>query len=101
MVDGERRLTRRPATRRDGRLIPSVTMFTSTFLKDAAERAVSTFAQTLVALVGTDAVDILTVDLGDSLKAAAVAGGLSLIKSYAAARGPIGDDSASAVDLKG
>ena len=76
-------------------------MFTSTFLKDAAERAVSTFAQTLVALVGTNAVDILTVDLGDSLKAAAVAGGLSLIKSYAAARGPIGDDSASAVDLKG
>lgn len=76
-------------------------MFTSTFLKDAAERAVATFAQTLVALVGTNAVDILSVNLADSVKAAAVAGGLSLIKSYAAARGPIGDHSASAVDLKG
>lgn len=74
-------------------------MFTSTFLKDAAERAVSTFAQTLVALVGTNAVDILSVNLGDSLKAAAVAGGLSLVKSYAAARGPIGDSSASVVNL--
>jgi hypothetical protein len=76
-------------------------MFTSTFLKDAAERAVATFAQTLVALVGTNAVDILTVDLGDSVKASLVAGALSLVKSYAAARGPIGDDSASAVRLDG
>jgi hypothetical protein len=76
-------------------------MFTSTFLKDAAERAVATFAQTLVALVGTNAVDILTVDLADSVKASLVAGVLSLVKSIAAARGPIGDDSASAVDLKG
>jgi hypothetical protein len=76
-------------------------MFTSTFLKDAAERAVATFAQTLVALVGTNAVDILTVDLADSVKASLVAGALSLVKSYAAARGPIGDDSASAVRLDG
>jgi len=76
-------------------------MFSPTFLKDAAERAVATFAQTLVALVGTNAVDILSVNLADSLKAAAVAGGLSLVKSIAAARGPIGDDSASAVRLDG
>jgi hypothetical protein len=76
-------------------------MFTSTFLKDAAERAVATFAQTLVALVGTNAVDILSVNLADSVKASLVAGALSLVKSYAAARGPIGDDSASAVRLDG
>ena len=69
------------------------------FIKDAVERAVATFAQTLVALVGTDAVDILSVGLGDSLKAAAVAAGLSIVKSVAAARGPIGDSSASAVNL--
>jgi hypothetical protein len=74
-------------------------MFDPKFLKDAAERAVATFAQTLVALVGTDAVDILSVGIGDSLKAAAVAAGLSLVKSVAAARGPIGDSSASAVNL--
>jgi len=74
-------------------------MFEPKFLKDVAERAVATFAQTLVALVGTDAVDILSVGLGDSLKAAAVAAGLSVVKSVAAARGPIGDSSASAVNL--
>jgi len=74
-------------------------MFDPKFLKDVAERAIATFAQTLVALVGTDAVDILSVGLGDSLKAAAVAAGLSVVKSVAAAKGPIGDTSASAVNL--
>jgi len=75
-------------------------MFKTTFIKDAVERAVATFAQTLVALVGTDAVDILSVGLGDSLKAAGVAAGLSLVKSFAAAKGPIGDSSASVVNLE-
>ena len=76
-------------------------MFEPKFLKDVAERAVATFAQTLVALVGTNAVDILSVGIGDSLKAAAVAAGLSVVKSVAAAKGPIGDTSASAVNLGG
>jgi len=76
-------------------------MFETSFIKDVAERAVATFAQTLVALVGTNAVDILSVNLGDSLKAAAVAAGLSIAKSVAAAKGPIGDTSASAVNLNG
>jgi hypothetical protein len=76
-------------------------MFETSFIKDVAERAVATFAQTLVALVGTDAVDILSVGIGDSLKAAAVAAGLSIVKSVAAAKGPIGDSSASAVNLNG
>lgn len=74
-------------------------MFDPKFLKDVAERAVATFAQTLVALVGTNAVDILSVGIGDSLKAAAVAAGLSVVKSVAAAKGPIGDSSASVVNL--
>lgn len=74
-------------------------MFEPKFLKDVAERAVATFAQTLVALVGTNAVDILSVGIGDSLKAAAVAAGLSVVKSVAAAKGPVGDTSASAVNL--
>jgi len=76
-----------------------VSMFEPKFLKDVAERAVATFAQTLVALVGTNAVDILSVGIGDSLKAAAVATGLSVVKSVAAAKGPVGDTSASAVNL--
>jgi hypothetical protein len=98
MVDDERRLTGNPTRRSTATLD---VMFSPTFLKDAAERAVATFAQTLVALVGTNAVDILSVGFADSLKAAAVAGGLSLVKSIAAARGPIGDSSASAVRLEG
>ena len=76
-------------------------MFEPTFIKDAAERAISTFAQTLIALVGTEATGILSVNLGDSLKAAAVAAGLSLVKAVAAAKGPIGDTSASVVNLGG
>jgi hypothetical protein len=76
-------------------------MFDPKFLKDVAERAIATFAQTLVALVGTNAVDILSVGLTDSLKAAGVAAGLSVVKSVAAAKGPIGDSSASVVNLGG
>lgn len=76
-------------------------MFETNFLKDVAERAIATFAQTLVALVGTNAVDILNVGMGDSLKAAAVAAGLSVVKSVAAAKGPIGDKSCSTVNLGG
>jgi hypothetical protein len=76
-------------------------MFDPKFLKDAAERAISTFAQTLIALVGTNATDVVNVGLSDSLKAAAVAGVLSVVKSIAAAKGPIGDKSASVVNLGG
>ena len=74
-------------------------MFKTSFVKDVAERAIATFAQTLIALVGTNAVDLLTVGFGDALKAAAVAAGLSVAKSVAAAKGPIGDSSASVVRL--
>lgn len=74
-------------------------MLSSKFLKDAVERAISTFAQTLIALVGTDAVDILSVSITDSVKAAAVAAGLSIVKSYAAAKAPLGDGSASLTRL--
>ena len=74
-------------------------MFTPNFIRDSGERALATFAQTLIALVGTDAANVLEVGITDSLKAAAVAGALSIVKSIAAAKGPIGDSSASLADL--
>lgn len=73
-------------------------MFTKTFLKDAAERALATFAQTLLALVGTDAVNMLSVGFVDSLKAAGVAALLSVLKSVGAFKAPNGS-SASLVKL--
>lgn len=51
------------------------------FWKAATERAVSTFAQSLVALLGADGLGLLDVDWGDTLSAA----GLALILAYAKA----------------
>ena len=74
-------------------------MFSSVLLKDSAERAVSTFCQTLVALVGTDGAGLLDVGLVDSLMASLAAAALSIVKSYAAIKGPIGGVNASMVDI--
>lgn len=74
-------------------------MFSTVMFKDSAERALSTFCQTLIALVGTDGAGVLDVSIVDSLSASLVAALLSVLKSYAAAKGPIGDSSASLVDL--
>lgn len=53
------------------------------FWKAAAERSIKTFAQTLVALAGTNAVDAISVDIADAFLAAAVAAGLSIATSVA------------------
>ena len=42
---------------------------------------------------------MLDVGLGDSLKASAIAGLLSIVKSYAAIKGPIGGRNPSMVNL--
>ena len=75
-------------------------MFSSTMFKDSAERAISAFCQTLIALVGTDGAGMLDVGMADSLKASAVAGLLSIVKSYAAIKGPIGGSNPSMVNLE-
>ena len=75
-------------------------MFSSVLLKDSAERAVSTFCQTLVALVGTDGAGLLDVGLVDSLMASLAAAVLSIVKSYAAIKGPIGGPNPSMVDIE-
>ena len=56
---------------------------TKTMLKDTAERALSTFAQTLIALIGTDGVGLLNVGLVDSIIASLVAAFLSVLKAFA------------------
>tara|TARA_R110002020_G_scaffold392190_1_gene602479 strand:+ start:66 stop:320 length:255 start_codon:yes stop_codon:yes gene_type:complete len=75
-------------------------MFSTTGFKDSAERAVSAFCQTLIALIGTDGAGMLDVGMADSLKASAVAGLLSIVKSYAAIKGPIGGANPSVVNLE-
>ena len=53
----------------------------SQFLKDAAERAVKTFAQTLLAYFGADALDVLHANWGNALSVAAGATVLSVLSS--------------------
>tara|TARA_A100001391_G_scaffold197081_1_gene176645 strand:- start:1679 stop:1912 length:234 start_codon:yes stop_codon:yes gene_type:complete len=75
-------------------------MFSTSMFKDSAERAVSTFCQTFVALVGTDGAGILDINLADSLMASLAAAALSVVKSYAAIKGPIGGVNPSMVNLE-
>lgn len=56
-------------------------MFEADFLKATAERAIKTFIQTLLALVGTDAAGVLSVDLGASVQVAASAALISVLTS--------------------
>lgn len=73
-------------------------MLNKTQITDVLERALATYLQTVVGLLGaaTFGVDALS-DLG-TVKACLVGGipaGLSVIKSYLAIKLPIGDESAS------
>lgn len=72
-------------------------MFTKTFLKDTVERAVKTFAQSLVAslAVGTG---LLDVDWLNALSIAGLATIISVLTSVGS--GYVGDDSASVVKLQ-
>ena len=60
-------------------------MFDSRFWVAAAERAVKTFAQTLVALIGTGAVGVMDLDWLQMLSVAATATILSVLTSVASA----------------
>lgn len=70
----------------------------SAFIADSVERAVKTFAQTIVALLGAGAVNIVTVDWGQILSVAAGAAVVSLLTSVASSG--VGDNSASLVNKK-
>lgn len=60
--------------------------FNAVFLKDAVERAVKTFAQTVVGLLGADTVlSVVDVDWGQMVGVGATAAVLSLLTSVASA----------------
>ncbi len=70
-------------------------MFSKAFALATAERAVKTFAQTLVALLSVGATGLLDVDWPVALSAAGLATLLSVLTSIAS--GTVGNDSPSLV----
>lgn len=60
-------------------------MFEKKFLIASGERALKTFFQTLVALLGTDATGLVNVDILASLQIALYASVLSVLSSFASA----------------
>ena len=60
-------------------------MFTLVWLKDAAERALKTFAQSLLATLTLNGVDILHLDWGQALAAAGTATAISVLTSVVSA----------------
>lgn len=58
---------------------------TKRFLRETLERAIKTFAQTLVAILGAGAVDLLSVPWGSALSAAGLAALLSVLTSVGSA----------------
>jgi len=74
-------------------------MFTKVFLKDSVERSLTAAAASLVSLLGSNGSGVVDIAAFDSVKASIVAGVLMFAKCVAAARGPIGDASASMVDI--
>lgn len=70
-------------------------MYNKKFLEDLAERAIKTFAQTFLALVGSDMAGIFTIATVDTLKVSLGAALLSVLSSIASTQ--VGDpESASA-----
>lgn len=76
---------------------------TSQFVKDALERAIKTFAETLLAYFGADAFDVLNANWPNALSVAAGATVLSVLLSVASLKiGNSGTASATdAVELAG
>jgi hypothetical protein len=61
-------------------------MFEKDFLKAVAERAIKTFAQAFLAIIGTNATGAISADMGDALKVAAVSALISVLTSFGSAQ---------------
>ncbi|MDT2575974.1 holin [Lactococcus petauri] len=72
-------------------------MFTKTFLKDTAERAVKTFAQSMVAVMTAGSTGVLDVDWVNALSVSLLATLVSVLTSIGS--GTVGDQSASVINL--
>jgi len=73
-------------------------MWTRKFWLDAGERAVKTFAQTLLAAAAAGGINLLSVGWKQALTTAGFAAGLSVLSSVATAQAAVGrPDSASLV----
>jgi hypothetical protein len=68
------------------------TMFTTYFWKSTLERALKSFAQALLAILGVNQVGVLDVDWMAALSTAAMAGVLSVLTSMASAKIGTSDD---------
>ena len=61
-------------------------MFEKKFLEATAERALKTFFQTLLALLGTDSIGVLNVDILAAAQVAGSAALLSVLTSFASSK---------------
>jgi hypothetical protein len=61
-------------------------MFEKKFLEATLERAIKTFVQTLLALLGTDAAGVLSVDILAAAQVAGSAALLSVLTSFASSK---------------
>ena len=72
-------------------------MYTKTFWKDTAERAVKTFAQSMAAVLTAGVTGVLDVDWMNALSVSLLATLVSVLTSVGS--GTVGDQSASAINL--
>jgi hypothetical protein len=70
-------------------------MYNKKFLNDLAERAIKTFAQTFLALVGSDMAGIFTIATVDTLKVSLGAALLSVLSSIASTQ--VGDSESASL----
>ena len=73
-------------------------MFTKLFWKDASERAISTMAQALIAILGVDGLNLANIDATAILVGTLLAGGLSVLKAIVALSATEGNSASLVVD---